>query len=311
MILIPGKKYIVLLFLLPASMLSKAQRVINPEPADRPSRLTFAVSAGYQSEDLRWSIAGNTQGSNPNILSELKWKNLAGPTLEAAVKWNCWKSFELRSTFSRHFITSGSVTDMDYQGDNRTNRSYYGAFDANKGMSFSWRTTLEYPLHLSRLVTLTPSLGYALHRQSLYLLSSDQTGAAAGLKSTYGTKYEGAVMGLRGNFHFSAHLSLEAVLFYDIVHYRGRANWNLISTFRHPISFEDQANGYNLEGNMKLSYVLNRRWTLFFTTGILHSETGTGTDWLYLQTGQNVPTQFNGAVRDYFRAAIGVRLSLF
>ena len=311
MILIPGKKYIVLLFLLPASILSKAQRVINPEPAARPARLTFALSAGYQSEDLRWSIAGNMQGANPNILSELKWKKLAGPTLEAAVKWKCWKSFELRSTFSRHFITSGSVTDMDYQGDNRTNRSYYGAFDANKGMSFSWRTTLEYPLHLSRLVTLTPSLGYALHEQSLYLLSSDQTGTAAGLKSTYATKYEGAVLGLRGDLRFSTHLSLEAALFYDIVRYRGRANWNLISTFRHPISFEDQANGFNLEGNVKLNYSLNSRWMLFLTADILHSETGTGTDWLYLQTGQNVPTQFNGAVRDYFRTAIGVRLSLF
>jgi hypothetical protein len=311
MILIPGKKYIVLLFLLPAPMLSKAQRVVDPEPSARPSRFTFALSAGYQSEDLRWSIAGNTQGANPNILSELKWKNLAGPTLEAAVKWNFWKSFELHSTFSHHFITSGSVTDMDYQGDNRTNRSYYGAFDANKGMSFSWRTTLEYPLHLIRKVTLTPSLGYALHRQSLYLLSSDQTGAAAGLKSTYATKYEGAVIGLRGDLRFSAHLSLEAALFYDIVHYRGRANWNLISTFRHPISFEDQANGYNLEGNVKLSYSLNSRWMLFLTANILHSETGVGTDWLYLQTGQNIPTQFNGAVRDYIRSAIGVRLALF
>ncbi|MDO6431042.1 hypothetical protein Q4E93_10615 [Flavitalea sp. BT771] len=311
MILNPGKKYILLLFLLPASMLSQAQGGMNPEPAAHSSRLSFTLSAGYQSEDLRWSIAGNTQGANPNILSELKWKKLAGPTLEAAVKWKCWKSFELGSTFSHHFITSGSVTDMDYQGDNRTNRSYYGAFDANKGMSFSWRTTLGYPFHLSRLVTLTPSLGYALHRQSLYLLSSDQSGAAAGLKSTYATKYEGAVIGLRGDLHFSARLSLEAALFYDIVHYRGRANWNLISTFRHPISFEDQANGYNLEGNVKLNYSLNGRWMFFLAAGILHSATGTGTDWLYLQTGQNIPTQFNGAVRDYVRSAIGARLSLF
>jgi len=311
MILIHRKKYIVLLFLLPAPMLSIAQRVIDPAPAPRHSRLTFALSTGYQSEDFRWSIAGNTQGSNPNILSELKWKNLAGPTVKAAVKWNCWKSFELRSTFSRLFITSGSVTDMDYQGDNRTNRSYYGAFDANKGMSFSWRTTLEYPIRLNRLVTLTPSLGYALREQSLYLLSSDQTGAAAGLKSTYATKYEGAVMGLRGDFHFSAHLSLEASLFYDIIRFRGRANWNLISTFRHPISFEDQANGYDLEGAVKLSYFLTRKWALFLTADVLHSETEAGTDWLYLQTGQNVPTQFNGAVRDYFGSAIGVRLSLF
>jgi hypothetical protein len=301
MILIPGRSfYCVCLCLLAISRPGAAQ-----------DRLHLSLSTGYQSEDFRWSIAGNTQGANPNILSELKWTNLAGPVVEAAADWNCWKSFTLRSTFSRLFIVSGDVTDMDYQGNDRTSRSYFGAFDANKGMSFSWRTTLEYAFHFGKTFTLTPALGYALHRQSLYLLSSDQSGSAAGLRSTYATRYQGVVLGVRGNIRLPGRFSLEAALLYDILNFRGRANWNLISTFRHPLSFEDDANGYNLEGNIKLGYTLNKKWSLFLTTTILHSKTGTGTDWLYLQSGQDVPTQFNGAVRDYISAGAGIKRALF
>jgi hypothetical protein len=60
-----------------------------------------------------------------------------------------------------------------------------------------------------------------------------------------------------------------------------------------------------------LCYNLNKWWTFFLSGNILHGKTGTGTDMLYLQNGQDVPTQFNGAVRDYFNAGIGAQLTLF
>jgi len=284
----------------------------------RAQKISFALSSGYQSEDFRWSIAGNTQGTDPNIYSELKWKSLAGIAPAAEADWNFWKKFHLRSSYSRLFISSGKVTDMDYQGDNRTNRSYYGAFDANKGMTFSWRTTLEDDIWSSGLFTLTGLVGYSLQKQSLYLLSSDQSGSAAGLRSTYATKYEGLVAGLRGRILIGMSFSLEASFLYDLVNYRGQADWNLISTFQHPLSFEDKANGFNLEGSLRFSYYLKNssgsgpgKWALFLSGNILHGETGHGSDWLYTQNGQSVPTQFNGAVRDYIRASAGVRLLLF
>src|SRR5882757_1942569 len=74
-------------------------------------KLTFSLSSGYQSEDFRWSIAGNSQGTNPNIYSELKWKSLSGPVLGMELGWRFWRSFVLRSSFSRLFIVSGAVTD--------------------------------------------------------------------------------------------------------------------------------------------------------------------------------------------------------
>lgn len=275
--------------------------------ADAQERLKLSLATGYQSEDFRWSIAGSMEGTNPNILSELKWKNLSGPTVGASAGWNFWKSFSLRSEFSHMFITSGGVTDADYQGDNRTNRSYYGAFDAKKGSGFSWRTTLEYAFHLDK-VTLIPLAGFSLHGQSLHI--TDQSGNNPGLNSTYATRYLGGVAGLRADVSLSDHFAIEGGLLCDIVHYRGRADWNLISTFRHPLSFQDDANGYNLEGHLKLCYV-HDKWTFFLSGNILHGKTGKGTDMLYLQNGQNVPTQFNEAVRDYIRGGIGASVALF
>jgi hypothetical protein len=282
----------------------------------RAQKASFALSSGYQSEDFRWSIAGNTQGTSPNIYSELRWKNLAGAVLAAEADWNFWKKLHVRSSYSRMFISSGSVTDMDYQGDNRTNRTYYGAFDANKGNTFSWRTTVEDDIWSSGLFTLTGLMGYTLNKQSLFLLSSAPSGAAAaGLHSTYDTKYEGLVAGLRAKLLLGTAFSLEGSFLYDLVSYRGRADWNLIATFQHPLSFEDKANGSNQEGSLRFSYYLKNRsgpgkWAVFLSGDILHSKTDNGTDWLYQQNGQNVLTRFNGAVRDYIQAGAGVRLLL-
>jgi hypothetical protein len=279
-------------------------------------KLSLAVSSGYQSEDFRWSIAGNTQGTDPNIYSELKWKNVAGAVLGIEADWKFWKSFHLRSTYSQMFISSGTVTDMDYQGDNRTDPIYYGAFDANKGNSFSWRTTVEDDVWSNKDFTLTFLLGYTLHKQSLFLLSTDTTGTSTGLHSTYDTRYNGAVAGLRGKLAIGKACSMEASILYDWVNYLGQADWNLIVNFQHPLSFEDKANGFNLEGDLRFTYGFKSKpeapqWALFVSAAILHGETNSGTDMLYLQNGQQVPTQFNGAVRDFIRIGLGVRMLLF
>jgi hypothetical protein len=216
----------------------------------------------------------------------------------------------VRATYSRLFVTAGSVTDMDYQGDNRTNRVYNSAFDANRGMSFSLLGTVEDDIMHGKLFTVTGVLGYTLHRQSLFLLSSDQGGSAAGLHSRYDTRYEGLVAGLRGNVLIGKTFSLEGSFLYEPIGYRGRADWNLISNFQHPLSFEDKANGFNLEGSLRFSYHPGRLWAFFISGDILHGETNSGTDWLYLQNGQPALTQFNGAVRDYIRAGAGVRVML-
>jgi len=196
---------------------------------------------------------------------------------------------------------------MDYRGDNRTDTVYNEGFNANKGNSFSWRTTVEYAWKVGE-ITVTPAVGYILHRQSLHIL--DKTGNASGVNSTYSSRFQGATVGLRADFPLSEHISLGAGAWYDRYHFRGQADWNLITTFRHPLSFQDDANGYNLEGNIRGAYHLDR-WEFFLAGNILRGKTGKGTDMLYLANGNDVPTQFNEAVRNYMGVSVGASVSLF
>ena len=270
----------------------------------------FSLFSGYQQENFRWSIAGNANGTNPNIYSELIWKKLSGPLAGIEGEWNFWQAFSLRSAYSRLFIVSGKVTDMDYQGDNRTNRVYNGAFNSNKGNTSSWTTTLEYKMAINPSFSLVPGLGYTLHSQSLYLLSDAVFAGGATLKSTYATTYKGATLGIRALIALTDPWSLEPSLFYDQVKFHGRADWNLIPTFQHPLSFEDAANGYNIEAGLKGAYAFNAQGSFFLSVSYLYGNTGNGTDKLYQTNGQIPTTQFNGAIRHFWGIHAGLKMNI-
>jgi hypothetical protein len=281
----------------------------HSDPKKHPLRLSLL--SGYQQENFRWSIAGNSSGNNPTIYSELIWKQLSGPLAGVEGEWNFWRSFSIRSAFSRLFIVSGKVTDMDYQGDNRTDRSYYGAFDSNKGNTLSWRTSLEYKILLTPSISLSPDIGYVLHTQSLFLLSDDASLGNNKLRSTYATVYKGVTIGLRAAFTLKKKFSIEPSLLYDQVKYRGKADWNLIPSFDHPLSFEDIANGYDLEAALKGGYAWNDHCSLFLSGNYFYGNMGKGTDRLYQTNGQQPLTQFNGALRHFWGIRLGISLSLF
>ena len=199
---------------------------------------------------------------------------------------------------------------MDYQGDNRTNRVYNGAFESNKGNTADWRTTLEYKWELNPSFSLVPGLGYTLHSQSLFLLSDAAYLGSAKLSSTYATTYKGVTVGARSTIVVAGPWSLEPSLFYDQVKFHGRADWNLISTFQHPLSFEDRANGYNIEAGLKGYYAWNRQGAFFLSVNYFYSNTGNGTDKLYQTNGQIPLTQFNGAIRHFWTIRAGLKLNI-
>src|SRR5579859_5209240 len=78
------------------------------------------VSGGYHQENLRWSIAGNSAGTSPNIYSELKWRRVGGPAVDAALRYEMGRRWVFFAEASRVFTRTGRVSDKDYAGDNRT-----------------------------------------------------------------------------------------------------------------------------------------------------------------------------------------------
>lgn len=272
------------------------------------NKLQFDITDGYQRENFHWSIAGNSNGQNPNVFSELKWAKLGGQSVAASLQWNVYKRFSFYADYTRQFITSGLVNDSDYSSDNRSSNTYNETFNAGKGHTQGWALGAGYQLVNNYWLRLTPYAGYSDNRQSLYLYDSDNR--FPGLNSSYQTKWKGAFIKAIASAKLVKKLSFNTDITCNQVNYNAQGNWNLITTFKHPVSYRHHANGYGLNMNGALIYAITNHIAIQAGAGYLNWQTGNGTDLLYLNNGEVDKTQMNGAFRDGFRVFGGLRLSL-
>jgi hypothetical protein len=258
---------------------------------DLTGKLQLSVATGYRQEHLRWSIAGNADGGNPNILSELRWKNIGGPVAEAHMGFRVLDHWQLEGEYERMFFLSGKVYDTDYGGDDRTNIAYAAQFHANKGGLHRWLAGLANQIPLTSEFSITPSAGYGILYQSFYLLGN--TAAFSDLNSTYKTKWAGAYGQVLCSALVTKKLSMNAALRYSQVKYRASANWNLIREFSHPESFRHSANGYGINAHASLLYHASDLHSIGIRGSYSCWQTGRGIDELYFAAGGSQQTQLN------------------
>jgi hypothetical protein len=271
---------------------------------DLPPGLQLSVTSGYRQEDLRWSIAGNANGQNPNILSELRWKNVGGPVTGIHLQYSFFDHWQLEGEYEHTFFLSGKVSDTDYGGNNRTNTVYAQQFNAGKGGADRWLAGLAYQISVTNKFSITPSAGYGLFHQALYLSGSPD------LNSTYKTKWRGPYGQVLCSTGLTKKLSTTAGFRYNQVRYRASANWNLIREFSHPESFLHTANGYGI--NLHTSFLY--RASAIHSIGIKGSysrwQTGRGIDELYLVNGGSEQTQLNQVRSTSWQVMVEWRMSL-
>jgi hypothetical protein len=171
--------------------------------AQSDNRLQFIMNYGYQQENLHWSIAGNSNGTSPNIYSELQWKHYSGFASGASLQWRLVKGLVVAGGFSRLQIGSGKVDDTDYAQDNRTNAVYAGHFDGDKGYSSAYHASAGYIFKPIDKFRFTLYLGYIINRQSLYIL--DNTRQINGLNSTYITDWKGPFVKADVSYNITSH----------------------------------------------------------------------------------------------------------
>jgi hypothetical protein len=249
----------------------------------------IGLNTGYQRESFNWSIAGNLQGKSPNVFSELVWKDLRSISSALEVRWSVWNRFMLQAGFSRSFIVSGRVTDTDFSGDNRTSPTFHAVLKSNRGNTGKWSGGLGYRFTGDERYTIIPYAGYAIHGQSLFLHDD------AALNSTYKTEWKGPYARLETTLFLTKKIYAQSVFAYYQVNYEAKANWNLVESFQHPVSFKHQARGYGLEGEVRFGVRLGARFTVCAIASTFRWSTGAGTDILYLQTGDIVKTKLNNA----------------
>jgi hypothetical protein len=282
----------------------------NGHQADKVQhKFILAMSAGYQKENFRWSIAGNSHGQNPNIKSELIWKNLQGPGIEAAAGWNFWKQFFLEINYKRSTVRNGSATDTDYSGDDRTDQDVSSSLLSNHGKVMSGSFSLGYKVLQLKRFYMMPMVGYVLHKQTLYLNDNEGFKLANELNSSYKTTWNGLMFRLKSELWVAEKLSVNVSAAYQQLNYKAQADWDLVDEFEHPVSFEHEAYGYTAIAGIGLNIHLNSLLNVSLSGDQFYRITGKGTDRLFLTDGTIPQTQYNGAVNSGSLVSLGIKLS--
>ena len=267
----------------------------NAYGQDIEKKLQLTLSAGPQTDNLNWSIAGNTSGQSPNVLSELKWQNVKGTNYAAALQFNVWHNIVVLGGYNRVAVNSGSVSDIDYSADNRSQPTYNQNFNDDKGYTSAWYAGAGYVVFNNHRFSLVPSAGYSNSSQSLYI--TDATGQFPNLNSFYNVQWKGAFIKVKSSLKIWRGLKAIADVVYNQVNYSAQGNWNLINEFMHPVSYSHAARGYGINAGGHLAYNVTANVGLSIGYTYFNWQTGKGTDRLYLSSGEVDKTQLNGVFR--------------
>jgi hypothetical protein len=269
---------------------------------------TFTLTAGYRTDTLNWHIAGNLQGTAPNVLSELTWSGLDILQLKLANRTVVRDRIHIRGHLDYGSVVSGSNRDSDYAGDNRTqefSRSL-NAVDGHNVWDGSAGIGPGFGFFESRL-TVCPMIGYAVSEQDLNIVDGNQVftappattpiGPFENLDSRYQARWVGPWVGL--DLFFSAPYTHGPFASVDIrltgeyhrVDYDAEANWNLRTDFNHPVSFIHQADGEGWAAGAAIHLALKNRWGIHVGMNLKEMTAGSGLDRTFYADGTVVETR--------------------
>lgn len=199
------------------------------------------LSTGYRHDDLNWNISGGHSG--PDVLSELKWEGLKSWEILSELKitlppMNLYT--RIRADYAKIF--SGSATDEDFLGDNRTYPYSYSSSKADKGELFdlSAGVGFNFCFLLNRL-KIAPLVGCSLREQHLRmyhgkmrldLFNPEYEGThLSNLHSNYRTRWVGPWVGIDINFNLTKHIDMYASYELHFARFDATGHWNLRSDF--------------------------------------------------------------------------------
>jgi len=262
----------------------------------------------YRVDELKWSIAGDVSGNNPNVLSELSWDNLQirQISLHASLDAITYKTalfcphFSIKGAYG--FIYNGNNQDSDYYEDNRTLEYSRTNNSANNGNTLDLSIGVGPKFLLwNNNITLIPMVGYSYHEQNLTLQDGSQTipavgpysGPYSGLDSTYSAEWKGYWLGIDSHYKLNQQITLKLRAEYHQVNYYADANWNLINTFSHPKSFDHHAKGSGNIYEFGIYYKVMNKILISASYTYQKWMTKPGRDRVYLKNGNTIDTMLN------------------
>jgi hypothetical protein len=259
---------------------------------------------GYRVDDLDWNIAGNASGANPNIVSELTWRDLESYQLKLGGKGTINRIFYMRGSAAFGWVLSGEVQDSDYNGDNRTQEFSRSISSADDSTVLDATVAFGYPFKLaSDRFRLIPIVGFSYSEQNLTMKDGVQVlsqppqtqpiGPIVGLDSTYDTKWYGPWAGVDLSFNASDKILLFAGFEYHWADYKAEANWNLRTDLAYPKSFEHEADGTGILITAGGDYIFAAPWSLGLEVNYQDWSTDAGIDRQFNSDGTMAVTRLN------------------
>jgi hypothetical protein len=273
------------------------------------SEIDLVALSSIRKDELQWSIAGNSAGANPDVLSELTWSDVQSYQVTVEGRASINRMVFLRGTMDYGWIQSGRVRDSDYNSDGRQDEYSRSISDSSGDQVWDFSIGAGYPFFFAeKRLLIAPLLGYSLHVQNLRITDGKQVvtwssgpplGNIEGLDSTYRTQWMGPWVGcdLRyriegvpaGRRPMELGLSLE-------VHwpeYDAEANWNLRGDLAHPTSFEHKASGMGYSFTIEWLIGLALQWDLAMRFHYQDFQTDSGTDRIHYASGGTATTLLN------------------
>jgi len=262
----------------------------------------LTLSPGLRYDDFDFNIAGNTAGASPNILSELKWRKIKSAQLQLGSEILLNRRFYFKGYANSGYIFKGDNQDSDYFGDNRTLEFSRSNNDAGQGklldagVAFGILFRL-YDSEAKSTLAAIPQIGYSSHVQKFTIRDGYQTipalGPFPGLDSTYKTQWSGPWFGFDLRFQASYESALVLRYEYHQVQYYGVGNWNLRADFKHPKSFEHEADGTGTVLALGWRKELEGDWLIGVDLQWQNWTTEHGTDVTYFSDNTVFYTQLN------------------
>lgn len=254
-------------------------------------RWKVQAGIGLSSTDVNWSVAGNQQGTSPNILSEVVWTKLKGANYHIQADYKINQKLGLSFVMDYNNINKGSGNDSDYAEDNRKGNFNNIDFSSNQGYTYNIQVKANYSFPKVSFFVPKLSLGLEQLKQKLYL--NDTEGFDTGLNSTYRAVWNGGSIGVSIEIPIKS-FYISGGYAFGIYDYSAQANWNLKEDLQKPISFRHDALGFKHEIKLLAGYNISDHFDIGLSLNRNYGVTNTGTDQLYLVTGDEKRSQFNG-----------------
>ncbi|HUX49589.1 MAG TPA: hypothetical protein VMW73_02270 [Spirochaetia bacterium] len=277
--------------------------------------IELTVGPMFNVEALQWSIAG--ANNIPNILSELTWWNIYAPGsfLSMLVRHNRLV-FSAEADFGT--ITSGSNTDYDYNGSNRSNVSMYSVNAANGGLVANASVGGGFSV-----ISQTPGKGFNVDivggwyfsAQNLvvadgvqYYVSPPGTSQVhSGLSATYDASWTGPFFEISASRTFPGGPALNGGLRLHYALYNSVADWLNNWQFAHPVSFRQWSQGVGVRAELSLSIPFATGVGLAIGAHATIFTTVEGTDRLFYASSGSIDSLLNGATWKSLGVWIGIR----